>query len=133
MTLDDDTYLERFHHRDLGPEHFDHIGHLRMAWLHLKRYGFEDGNQRVCEGIRDLATQFGAPEKFNRTLTEALMRILYRRMRDGGGEDFEVFLESNPDLVDDARSVLARYYSDDLLHSDRARTTWTPPDRAPMD
>ncbi len=36
MTLNDQTFLKRFAMRDLGPEFFDHRGHLRMAWIHFK-------------------------------------------------------------------------------------------------
>ena len=133
MPLDDDTYLIRFASRALGPEHFDHRGHLRMAWLHLVRYGLAEGNARVCAGIRDLANSFGVPEKFNHTLTEALMRIMARRLADQAGDSFDAYLAHNPDLVLDARGLLARHYSADRLNSPAARAAWVEPDRAPID
>lgn len=40
-----------------------------MAWLHLTHFELEEANRRVCDGIRDLATKFNAPEKFSHTLT----------------------------------------------------------------
>ena len=133
MPLDDDTYLDHFERRALGPEHFDHLGHLRMAWLHLNRYGLEEGNRRVCEGIRQLAAQFGAPQKYHRTLSEALMRIMARRMCDAGTQDFDGFLAANRDLVTDALAVLARHYSGERLHSPQARAAWVEPDRESID
>lgn len=132
MQLTDDEYLERFTARELGPEHFDHRGHLWMAWLHLTRYDVEEANQRVCDGIRDLATKFGVPEKFNHTLSEALMRLMAERMHGEGEKDFDAFLQANADLVDDCVGVLARHYSDELLNSDAARTGWVLPDRLPL-
>ncbi len=132
MQLTDDEYLERFAARELGPESFDHRGHLWMAWLHLARYDVDEASQRVCDGIRDLATKFGVPEKFNHTLSEALMRIMAWRMQGGGKEDFDAFLQANADLVDDCIGVLARHYSDELLNSDAARTGWVLPDRLPL-
>lgn len=129
MQLDDDVFLERFARRDLGPEHFDHRGHLRLAWLHLARFSQEEACLRVCEGIRALAAEFGAPEKFNYTLTEALMRIMASRMEAGDVEDFDAFLRANPDLLDDCIGLLAQYYSDELLHSAAAKQTWQTPDR----
>jgi hypothetical protein len=133
MTLDDETYLARFHARTLGPEFFDHRGHLRMAWLHLRHFHVEEATARVCEGVRDLATKFGAPEKFNYTLTEAFMRIVARRMREHEDDGFEAFLQRNADLLTDAKGVVARHYSDERLHSAPARATWIGPDRAPFD
>jgi hypothetical protein len=128
----DETYLERFAARDLGPEDFDHRGHLRMAWLHLVRYDVDEASRRVCSGIRDLAAKFDVPEKFNHTLSEALMRIMAGRMSRDGAEDFDAFLRANPDLVDDCIGVLALHYSDELLNSDSARGGWVEPDRLPL-
>ena len=132
MQLDDDSFLNRFETRDLGPEHFDHRGHLRMAWLHLDRYGLEEANARVCQGIRDLAIKFNAPEKFSHTLTEASMRIIAARMHGGKTKPFEQFLQHNRDLVADARGVLARHYSAACLDSPTARAAWIEPDLEPI-
>jgi len=132
MQLNDDAYLEQFAARELGPEHFDHRGHLHMAWLHLTRYDVDEASRRVCDGIRELAAKFGAPEKFNHTLSEALVRIMAKRMAGDGGNDFEAFLQANPELVDDCLGVLARHYSVEFLHSAAARTGWLAPDRLPL-
>lgn len=132
MDLDAETFLARFETRDLGPEFFDHLGHLYMAWVHLRRYGLEEANRRVCDGIRDLAAKFDAPEKYSHTLTEALMRIISLRMDRAGKQDFETFLETNPDLVEDAQGVLARYYSAPHLNSAEARSSWVEPDLSPI-
>ncbi|MEJ2060472.1 MAG: hypothetical protein P8Y64_08295 [Gammaproteobacteria bacterium] len=133
MPHDDETYLARFQARDLGPEYFDHKGHLYMAWLHLNHYDLEEANTRVCEGIHDLADKFGAPEKFNHTLSEALMRIMAKRIHGDMSHNFEAFLAANPDLVTDARGVLARHFSEERLTSPEARAAWVEPDREPID
>ncbi len=132
MKLADDTYLERFAARDLAPEDFDHRGHLRMAWQHLIRYDVDEASRRVCHGIRELAAKFGEPQKFNHTLSEALMRIMAERMSRGRAMEFETFLSANTDLVDDCVGVLARHYSEGLLNSDSARAGWVEPDRLPL-
>lgn len=131
MQPDESTYLKQFECLELGPEHFDHVGHLYMAWLHLKHYDLEEANERVCNGIRMLADKFGVPEKFNHTLSEALMRIMAGRMQVHE-QDFDAFLRENPDLVDDCQGVLARHYSDACLTSEPARTGWVEPDREPL-
>jgi len=131
MRVDESTYLKQFERLELGPESFDHEGHLYMAWLHLKHYGLEEANERVCTGIRKLANHFGVPEKFNHTLSEALMRIMAGRMQNSE-EGFEDFLRANPDLKDDCRGVLAKHYSDEYLTSAQARAGWVEPDREPI-
>lgn len=133
MELDDNTFLARFEQRTLGAEHFDHQGHLRIGWIHLRRYGLEVAVARVCDGIRELASHFGAPEKFNHTLTEAILRIMAQRMASATHQGFSGFLAANADLVTDARALLARYYSDEVLQSGPARRGWMEPDRAPLE
>lgn len=130
MPLDDATCLARFQTRELGPEYFDHRGHLRLAWLHIEHFGPQEARSRMLEGIRDLATRFGAPEKFHYTLTEAFMRLVAERMSRDPVARFEAFLAANPDLLTDARAVLAHHYSDECLLSGEARITWVEPDRA---
>ncbi len=132
MHLDDSTYLARFDAAELGPEHFDHRGHLYMAWVHLARYDLEEANARVCTGVLRLATRFGVPGKFHHTISEALMRIVAQRLERGGRDDFDVFLAANPDLTENARGVLARHYSDERLNSPEARAGWLAPDREPI-
>jgi hypothetical protein len=133
MQLDDQTFLKRFALRDLGPEYFDHRGHLRMAWLHLKHYPVEKAIQLVCDGIKQLAIQFGAPDKFNHSLTEALMRIMHKRIRLNPQQTFEEFLQHNREMVLDAQGLLAKYYSLQHLNSDAARQGWLPPDIKTLD
>lgn len=133
MTLSDQAFLDGFAARELGAEHFDHRGHLRMAWLHLDRYPLDEAVERVCTGIQALAIRFGAPEKYHRTVTEALLRIMALRMRVHPADDFNAFVAHNRDLVENAEAVLARYYSPRRLASLEAKQRWLAPDLATID
>lgn len=127
--MSDDEFLRRFLDSTMPPEGFDHRGHLRAAWLLLRRLPLEEAVAATCDAIARLATRLGAPGKYNRTLTEAMVRL----MADRGGADpalaWPDFVARNADLVLDARGVLARHYSDPLLHSPEAREHFVPPDR----
>jgi hypothetical protein len=133
MPQDENDYLKRFERRTLGPEHFDHLGHLKMAWIHLRYYDRAEATRRVCEGVEELATAFGAPEKYSHTLTEALMRIIAQRMQGEAARDFERFLQLNRDLVEDAQQVVLRHYSRQRLEDPLARLQWVEPDLAPIE
>lgn len=130
--LSDDAFLAGFLAASLPPSDFNHIGHVRAAWLLLQRFPLERAVNDTCEGIERLARRLGVPDKYNRTLSEALVRL----MAHGGGADpglsWEDFLSANPDLMQDARSLLARHYGDERLHSMDARTRFLPPDRLPL-
>lgn len=130
--LSDDQFLDAFLHSRLTPADFNHLGHVRAAWLLLQRFPLERAVDDTCDGIERLARHLGVPDKYNRTLSEALVRL----MAHGGGADphrsWEDFLSANADLMQDARAQLARHYSDARLHSTQARTQFLSPDRLPL-
>ncbi|MBS1190142.1 MAG: hypothetical protein H6R10_1934 [Rhodocyclaceae bacterium] len=131
-SMSNDQFLAAFLDSSMPPAGFDHHGHVRAAWLLLQRQPLEDAVTDTCDAIDRLATRLGVPEKYNRTLSEALVRL----MAHGGGADpalsWEDFLAASADLMNDARGVLARYYSDTLLNSQTARERFLPPDRLPL-
>ncbi len=133
MTSNDIDYLKRFQERSLGAEHFDHRGHLRMAWVHLRHFPPREATQRVCQGVKALAAAFGEPEKYNHTLTEAFMRLMAPRMHGEVANDFERFLAANRELVDDAEGLILRHYSRERLDSVQAKAGWIEPDLEPID
>ena len=128
-SMSDDQFLAAFLDSSMPPAGFDHLGHLRAAWLLLQRRPLEDAVSETCNAIAQLATRLGVPGKYNRTLSEALVRL----MAHGGATDRALswpdFLAANADLVGSARLVLARHYSDDTLNSAVAQECFTPPDR----
>lgn len=131
-SMSNDQFLAAFLDSSMPPAGFDHHGHVRAAWLLLQRQPLENAVTDTCDAIARLATRLGVPEKYNRTLSEALVRL----MAHGGGADpalsWEDFLAANTDLMNDARRVLARYYSDTLLNSQTARERFLRPDRLPL-
>ncbi|SHG25528.1 N-formylglutamate deformylase [Microbulbifer donghaiensis] len=133
MEIDDAIFLAQFRDQTLAAGHFDHRGHLRIAWLYLGRYPLREACDRVCAGIRSLAIALGARDKFHHTVSEALVRIMAGRMKSGDGSDFASFLAANADLLSDARGLLAHHYSDECLNSAEARSRWVEPDLVPLD
>jgi hypothetical protein len=131
-SLSDRDFLAGFEACALPPAAFDHRGHLRITWIHLQGLPLEEAVGRVCRGIERFAAHLGVPQKYNETLTAALVRLMAR----GGGADrslsFPAFLAANPELVDDAKALLARHYSPALLESAEARHGFVPPDREPL-
>lgn len=127
-----ETLYDRFVRGALDNRSFDHRAHLCIGWEALRRAPFEAAEAAVCDGIRRLAENGGTPKKFHRTLTAAFMRLIAARRHGAEAEDFEAFLAANADLLERPRDVLAHYYSDATLFSDRARSAWVAPDRAPF-
>jgi len=128
--LSDDEFLHAFHTCTLEAAQFDHHAHVRIAWILARRCPLPDAIEQVCVGIQCLATHFGAPEKFNRTMTEALVRWIAHGAR--ADCDFEAFAATHPQLFTDVRGLLARHYSPERLTSLEAKRMFVVPDREPL-
>ncbi|HYD79685.1 MAG TPA: hypothetical protein VEC06_07745 [Paucimonas sp.] len=132
MNRDDDDFLSAFLQCSLPPAEFGHVGHLRLSWILLRRLSFDDAVERICDGILRYATHLGAAGKFHRTITVALLHVLRSRGAADPALDWLRFLASNRDLVDDAKAILLRHYSEDMLASGEARSRFVAPDREPL-
>lgn len=114
--MTDDEFFARLGDCSLPASQFNHLGHMRLAAICLRRYAPDEAISRACAMIGAYAASLGAAGKFHWTVTEALMRL----MRAGGG------------LEGDARALLARHYSAPLLASEQARSRFVAPDLAPL-
>jgi hypothetical protein len=130
IELSDPEFLAAFLECRLTVAQFGHRGHLRMAWLLLQQQPLECAVEQICTGIARFATHHGAPGKYHRTLSEALVRL----MAHAGAAllPWDEFLRANPALLTDVMATVGRYYSPELLSSARARTAFVAPDRLPL-
>jgi hypothetical protein len=130
--MTDDDFLSAFEACTLDPQHFNHRGHVRLAWLYLQRYDLDEAVVRACHGIRAYATHLGAAGKFHWTMTQALMRLLHAAGAADRTMGWEAFVTANSALIAEARLRLAQHYSEELLDSSAARQGFVAPDRAPL-
>ena len=130
--MTDDEFLTSFTNCTLDRSHFNHLGHVRLAWIHLQRQPFDEAVARTCGGIRNYATSLGAAGKFHWTITEVLMHLL----RAAGGTDRDLgwqdFIAANAALVADARGRVGEHYSDLYLDTPEARQRFVAPDLRPL-
>jgi flavin reductase (DIM6/NTAB) family NADH-FMN oxidoreductase RutF len=116
--MDMDQLLDAFERGTLEGSAFPHEAHLRVAWLLNRKYGWEQGLDRLIAGIRGVAERAGSPDAFHETITRAWFVLAT------AADDLRAF----PELFD--RSLLERYYSRDVLESGRSR--WVEPDLHPL-
>ncbi len=107
---------------------FDHPAHVQVAFELLNKYDFIDASAIYAKGIRALAAQAGAPDKFNLTITYAFMSLIAERMTQTSDGGFETFIAANPDIMD--KTILGRWYGADRLHSASARSIFLLPTAA---
>ncbi|PKO34933.1 MAG: hypothetical protein CVU34_05460 [Betaproteobacteria bacterium HGW-Betaproteobacteria-7] len=130
--MSDDEFLAAFLDCTMPPAGFDHYGHVRVAWLLLRSHSLDVAVDRTCDGIARLAGHLGVPGKYHRTISEALVRLMFHGGAASPELSWEGFIVANSPLMDDARSLLARHYSNEQLASSEARERFVAPDRMPL-
>ena len=98
---------------------FGHAKHVQVAYDLLRKYDFIDAAAIYAKGIRTLAANAGAPDKFNLTITYAFMSLIAERLANTQATDFKSFAQENSDLM--AKSVLNQWYSAERLNTQLAR------------
>jgi hypothetical protein len=115
--------------RPPGP--FGHREHLRLAWLALEEAASTSAAQdRVSQVIQTIAGEMGVPQRYNRTVTDAWVRIVAHCRTVGGAPTFDDLLHEHPWLLD--KRLLMRHYTSRTLASDEARRAWVEPDVLPI-
>ena len=130
--LSDEEFLGKLRDCTLPPEQFNHRSHVRLGWLYLTTLPVDEAVERVSEAIQRYAQHLGAGSKFHRTITEALMRLLASHLPAERELTWQELIERNPVIVEDARGLLLRLYSEERLSSAQARSSYLAPDRRPM-
>ncbi|MGI9286801.1 MAG: hypothetical protein ACR2P1_15545 [Pseudomonadales bacterium] len=128
MSLSDNVFLHQFEEMTLPAEEFTHRGHLRLAWLYLNRYGLQVAIEKTTNGIRAYAASMGATDKFHHTLTEAIVRIMFSRLQRNRTKNFDTYLLTNQDLVENISDVVHSHYSENHLNSTTAKRGFVAPD-----
>ncbi len=98
---------------------FGHAEHVQVAYDLLRKYDFIDAAAIYAKGIRTLAANAGAPDKFNLTITYAFMSLIAEQLANTQATDFKSFAQENSDLM--AKSVLNQWYSAERLNTQLAR------------
>lgn len=131
-SLGDEAFIAQFEQQILPKEHFNHIGHLRLAYLYLQRFGLEQALDKISNGISAYADSLGVKDKFHVTITYAVVNLIYVRQAETPTDSWQLFIEVNDDMVKNCMGVLDAYFSVDVLMSEKARNQRMEPDKKPF-
>lgn len=127
--MTDDEFLQRFEAQELDPGEFSHASHVRLAFVYLSRFDLFDSIGRYRKGLRAFAARAGVPGKYHETVTCGLMVLIHERMVSREADDWEGFIEENPDLLRWMDGPFFDYYDESVLRSSIARRTFVLPTR----
>lgn len=124
----DDSLEQQLHDCSLDPTVFSHESHIRLAWIHISKYGLNKAIENITTDLKRYVSHLGAHEKYNETLTVAAVRIVGHFMENSNADKFDSFIHLNPRLKNDFKGLLSAHYSSKILNSAKAKLEYIKPD-----
>lgn len=116
----------------LLPPLFSHEAHLRLAWIHIRRYGIQQACDNLCQQIKRFDETHGDGTKFNTTVTVAAAKVVYHFMQKKSGTNFQDFLSSHPRLSSQFKVLIHTHYGFDIFNHPEAINQYLEPDLLPF-
>lgn len=116
--MDREALIAAFEADLIPPADFPHELHVQVSWSLARRYGREQGLERLIAGIRGMAGRANRPTAYHVTVTRAWFELI------ASVDD----LDDAPELFD--KTIIGRYYSPERLAAGRER--WLEPDLHPL-
>ncbi len=126
--MTDSQFEKQFEEGQLPSQLFTHEAHIRLAWIHIGKYGIETAIANIVSQIRSYTLKLGVPEKFNTTLTVAAVRAVFHFMLKRNSKDFKTFIMNNPRLKYNFRDLMESHYGFDIYNSPLAKQRYLEPD-----
>jgi hypothetical protein len=135
-SADEDSSLwQGFTDATLPRDAWTHSAHVRIAWMHRRRWALDEAHVLMRVGIIKLNASHGLVETatrgYHETMTRAWLVIVGAAMSATPDvNDSRTFLQMHEGTL--GRDALLRYYSRDLLFGLAARARFVKPDLAAL-
>ncbi|NJN42599.1 MAG: hypothetical protein HC811_10590 [Flammeovirgaceae bacterium] len=126
--LSDSEFQNKFRECTLDPALFSHEAHLRLTWIHLRKYGLEKACKNLCDQIQQFDRVHGKGDKFNMTVTIAAVNAVNHFIQKSRSTNFSEFLIEFPRLKHSFKKLISYHYSIDIFNSEKARIKYIEPD-----
>lgn len=133
FSLSDSELEIQFETKNLDPKMFSHEAHLRLAWIHIQKYGIEKAITNITSQIKKYAASLGDKDKYNETVTIAAVRAVFHFMLRSNEANFSDFIEMNPRLKHNFKDLLNAHYSTNIFTDARAKKAYLEPELLPFD
>lgn len=127
-SLSDQEFEKQFENAILNPKLFSHEAHLRLAWIHVTKYGVDRAAENIVSQITQFDRKFGDVTKFNKTVTIAAVKAVAHFINKSKSHNFKDFIKEFPRLKSNFRDLLSQHYSLDVFKSEQARHSYVEPD-----
>ena len=133
--MTDAELLRRFESQAITRSEWTHRLHVRMAYLYLRQFAFEEALSKIRSGIQRLNAANSVPEEpqagYNETMTAAWAQIIQTMIVEHGpAENSETFVDKQPQLL--CSTLLRLFYSRAIWSEQDCKTKFVEPDLAPL-
>lgn len=129
----DHEFETQFADNSLNPSVFTHEAHLRLAKIHISKYGVDEAIIRLCSQIKNFAAFNGDHNKFNTTLTVAAIKAVDHFIKRTSSNDFKELIKKFPRLKTNFRGLMNAHYSFDIFNDSKAKKEFIEPDLLPFE
>ena len=131
--LNDLLFEREFAECSLDPRLFSHEAHLRLAWIHIRRYDIDKAISNITTQLKNFVAFHGAQGKYNETVTIAAIRAVYHFMLTSPEDNFKSFITQNQRLKNNFRELLSQHYKTDIFNSENVKNIYLEPELLPFD
>lgn len=117
--LTNDEFEEKFESCKLPACYFTHEAHLRLAYIHIGKYGVKQAIKNMSGQIINFDNKYGDGTKFNKRLTIASAKIVQHFMEKSKAVDFKGMLLEFPVLRDNFCDLLRTHYKLDFFKKEK--------------
>ena len=124
--------IAKFEDGSIPAADFHHADHVRLAFAYLCEYPVLQALEKFCTSLRQFAKAQNKEHLYHATITWAYVFLIHERMsRSGQTRTWEQFSSANPDLFIWKPGLMNRYYTEETLKSDLAKSVFVFPDMRP--
>ena len=128
----DIDFEQQFANCTFKPGMFSHEAHLRLAYIHISKYGEAQAAENMVSQIKTYAEHYGVKEKFNKTVTISAVKIMSHYMSSSSTNSFSELVNEFPILTEDFKSILSQHYSFNVFGDSEAKKEFIAPDLRPF-
>ncbi len=133
FALTDSEFEIQFKNCELNPTLFNHEAHLRLAWIHINKYGIEKALENIEHQLNRFVSHVGAEGKYHQTVTIAAIRAVDHLMRKAKLPSFKMFINTYPELKTNFKELINSHYTFDIFSSEQARKEFIAPNLCAFD
>ena len=119
--LTDLDFVKQFSETSLPASLFTHEAHIRLAWIHIKKYGLLEAERNVSMQLKNYVKSLGAEDKYHETLTIAGIKAVNHFLMQSETKSFSAFIKENGILLSDFKQLIQSHYSTNIFNSKPAK------------